>query len=131
MDEGPVPGLDERKADVAGLDQLREVLNQLQMQGVNPDTSSASMTLMTAKMSSKELNELKKLFVRPGFVEEWNSLDARAKEFAKVLTSKQVATPSATWKLLTSSNPEAVLARIHGQGGGSAGEVPQFLLGVA
>lgn len=103
------PAWTSAKADVAGLDQLREFLNQLQMQGVNPDTSSASMTLMTAKMSSKELNELKKLFVRPGFVEEWNSLDARAKEFAKVLTSKQVATPSATWKLLTSSNPEAVL----------------------
>jgi tRNA nucleotidyltransferase (CCA-adding enzyme) len=103
------PAWTSAKADVAGLEQLREVLNQLQMQGVNPDTSSASMTLMTAKMSSKELNELKKLFVRPGFVEEWNSLDARAKEFAKVLTSKQVATPSATWKLLTSSNPEAVL----------------------
>ena len=103
------PAWTSAKADVAGLDQLREVLNQLQMQGVNPDTSSASMTLMTAKMSSKELNELKKLFVRQGFVEEWNSLDARAKEFAKVLTSKQVATPSATWKLLTSYNPEAVL----------------------
>jgi tRNA nucleotidyltransferase (CCA-adding enzyme) len=103
------PAWTSAKADVAGLDQLREVLNQLQMQGVNPDTSSASLTLMTAKMSTKELNELKKLFVRQGFVQEWNSLDARAKEFAKVLTSKQVATPSATWKLLTSSNPEAVL----------------------
>ncbi len=103
------PAWTSAKADVAGLEQLREVLNQLQMQGVNPDTSTASMMLLTAKMSPKELSELKKLLVRPGFVEEWNSLDHRAKEFAKVLTAKPVASPSATWKLLNTSDPEAVL----------------------
>src|SRR5450631_404014 len=103
------PAWTSAKADGVGLEQIREVLNQLQIQGVNPDTSTASMTLLTAKMSHKELSELKKLLVRPGFVEEWNSLDHRAKEFAKVLTSKQVATPSTTWKLLNTSDPEAVL----------------------
>ncbi|HVJ09739.1 MAG TPA: hypothetical protein VM554_15285 [Acidisarcina sp.] len=103
------PAWTSAKADVAGLEKLREVLNQLQMQGVNPDTSTAQMTLLTAKMSPRELADLKKLFVRPGFVEEWNALDGQAKEFAKVLTSKPVATPSATWKLLTTSSPEAVL----------------------
>lgn len=103
------PAWTSTNADVAGLEQMREVLNQLQMQGVNPDTSTASMTLLTAKMSARDLADLKKMFVRPGFVEEWNALDTHAKEFAKVLTSKQVATPSATWKLMTTSNPEVVL----------------------
>jgi tRNA nucleotidyltransferase (CCA-adding enzyme) len=103
------PAWTSAKADVAGLEKLREVQNLLQVQGVNPDTSTAAMTLLTAKMSSRELADLKKLFVRPGFVEEWNSLDADAKEFAKSLTSRQVATPSLTWKLFTTSNPEAVL----------------------
>ena len=47
--------------------------------------------------------------LRPGFVEEWNSLDSLAAKFAKVLLSKENATPSAAFKLFTSYDPEAVL----------------------
>jgi tRNA nucleotidyltransferase (CCA-adding enzyme) len=97
------------KADIAGLSELRRLLTQLQMHGINPDPSAASMQLLTAKLQSKELAALKKMFVRPGFVEEWNHLDSEAKEFAKHLTGKEAATPSATWKLLTTANPQAVL----------------------
>jgi tRNA nucleotidyltransferase/poly(A) polymerase len=97
------------KADIAALEQLREVLIQLQMQGVNPDISAASMELLTAKLSPKDVAAMKAKFVRRGFVEEWNNLDAAAKEFGKALTSKQASTPSAIWKLFTSSNPDAVL----------------------
>lgn len=102
------PAWTSARADVAGLEQMREVVNQLQMQGVSPDTSAAAMELLTAKMPPKELGALKKRLVRPGFVEQWNSLEPRAKEFAKVLTAKQAA-PSETWKLLTTADPEAVL----------------------
>ena len=38
--------------------------------------------LLTAKLATKEITELKSLMLRHGFVEEWNHLDARAAEFA-------------------------------------------------
>jgi len=47
--------------------------------------------------------------LRPGFVEEWNSLDALAAGFAKVLLAKENQTPSTSFKLFTSYDPEAIL----------------------
>jgi tRNA nucleotidyltransferase (CCA-adding enzyme) len=97
------------KADTAGIGEMHRLLTQLQMQGINPDPSAASAQLLTAKLQPQELTALKKSFVRPGFVEEWDKLDQVAKDFAKQLTGKEAATPSATWKLFTSANPQAVL----------------------
>ena len=97
------------KADHSGLEEMHRLLTQLQVLGVYPDASAASMQLLTAKLQPKDLAALKKTFVRSGFVEEWNHLDAAAKEFAKQLLGKETATPSATWKLFTSANPQAVL----------------------
>ena len=96
-------------ADAAALEEMRKLVTQLQMQGVSPDISAASMHYLTAKLSAKDLSSLKAMFVRPGFVEEWNNLDHAAKEFNKQLTGKEAATPSATWKLFTSADPQAVL----------------------
>ncbi|HEY0759248.1 MAG TPA: CCA tRNA nucleotidyltransferase [Acidisarcina sp.] len=103
------PAWTSASADVSGLDQLREVWGQLQMQGVNPDTSAAQMQLLTAKLPEKEIAALKHLFVRQGFVNEWERLQSDARDFAKVLSSKQASQPSEIWKLLTSSNAEAIL----------------------
>ncbi len=97
------------KVDVEALEALREVLVQLQMQGVNPDQSAAQAQLLTAKLSAKDLAALKKMFARQGFVKEWEGQEDRAKEVGKRLTGKEAATPSSAWKLLTSANPEAVL----------------------
>ena len=97
------------KADEEKLKALHELAVQLQMQGVHPDMSAAQMQLLTAKLSPKDLSALKKLMLRPGFVEEWNSLDSLAAGFAKVLLAKENQTPSATFKLFTSYDPEAVL----------------------
>ncbi len=97
------------KADHGGLEQMHRLLTQLQVLGVFPDASAVSMQLLTAKLQHKDLEALKKTFVRPGFVEEWNHLDAAAKEFAKQLISKEAATASAAWKLFTSADPQAVL----------------------
>jgi hypothetical protein len=47
--------------------------------------------------------------LRPGFVEEWSSLDSLAAGFAKVLLNKDNATPSTSYKLFMSYDPEAVL----------------------
>jgi hypothetical protein len=42
-------------------------------------------------------------------VENWKGLEEDAKSLAKRLTSKEAATPSLTWKLLSSAKPEDVL----------------------
>jgi tRNA nucleotidyltransferase (CCA-adding enzyme) len=97
------------KADVQGLEEMHEVLTRLQVQGIYPDASTAAMELLTAKMSPKDLQALKKFFVRPGFVAEWERLDADATAFGHQLTSKEAAAPSAAWKLFMRSKPEAVL----------------------
>jgi hypothetical protein len=97
------------KADEEKLTALHDLRAQLQMQGVHPDMSAAQMELLTAKMPSKDVSALKKQLLRPGFVEEWNSLDALASGFVKVLMNKANATPSASYKLFTTYDPEAVL----------------------
>jgi tRNA nucleotidyltransferase/poly(A) polymerase len=97
------------KADEEKLKGLHELAVGLLMQGVRPDMSAAQMQLLTAKLAPKDLNALKKSLLRPGFVDEWNDLDAIAATFSKVLLGKQSASPSAGFKLFTSYDPEAVL----------------------
>jgi tRNA nucleotidyltransferase/poly(A) polymerase len=96
-------------ADAPGLEEMRKLVTQLQMQGVSPDISAASVHYLTAKLPAKDLAALKAMFVRPGFVAEWDNLDNAAKEFNKQLSGKEAATPSATWKLFTTADPQAVL----------------------
>ena len=97
------------RADEEKLNALHDLRVQLQMQGVHPDMSAAQMQLLTAKMPPKDISALKKSLLRPGFVEEWNSLDSLASGFAKALLNKANATPSASYKLFTTYDPEAVL----------------------
>jgi tRNA nucleotidyltransferase (CCA-adding enzyme) len=97
------------KADEERLKVLHDLAVDLLLQGVHADMSAAQMQLLTARLAPKELAALKKLMLRPGFVEEWNSLDALAAGFAKVLLSKENAAPSARFKLFTSYDPEAIL----------------------
>jgi tRNA nucleotidyltransferase (CCA-adding enzyme) len=97
------------KADVDKLTALHSLSIELQVQGVHPDISAAQMQLLTAKLAPKDLADLKKKLLRPGFVEEWNKLDAHAAEFAKVLLSKENAAASATYTLFTTYAAEAVL----------------------
>ena len=115
------------KVDVHGLENLQENYYQLIMQGVHPDLSAGQMELLTAKMQSKDIASLKKTFVRPGFVQQWNHLEAGAKEFAKVLTGKEANTPSAAWKLFASYQPESVLWLAHtGKGAAIQGKFKNF-----
>jgi tRNA nucleotidyltransferase/poly(A) polymerase len=103
------PAWTSARADEEKLKALHDLAVELLLQGVRPDMSAAQMQLLTAKMSPKDLTALKKLMLRPGFVQEWNSLDSLAAGFAKVLLSKPNTTPSASFKLFTSYDPEAVL----------------------
>ena len=97
------------KADEEKLKALHDLAVELLMQGVHPDMSAAQMQLLTAKLAPKDLAALKKLLLRPGFVEEWNGLDSMAATFAKVLLAKENSTASAGFKLFTSYDPEAIL----------------------
>ena len=97
------------KADEEKLKALHSLAVDLLVQGVHADVSAAQMQLLTAKLAPKELSALKKQLLRPGFVEEWNSLDTLASGFAKVLMAKDNQVPSASFKLFTSYDPEAVL----------------------
>jgi len=103
------PAWTSAKADEEKLRELHDLAVELLLQGVHADMSAAQMQLLTAKMSPKDLAALKKMMLRPGFVEEWNSLDAMASKFAKILLSKDYTTASAGYKLLTTYDPEAVL----------------------
>ena len=103
------PAWTSAKADTRGLEALHETLLDLLMQGIHPDLAAAHMELMTAKMQPKDLSALKRLFPQPGFVKHWEKLDHDTKEFQKILLDKKNATPSATWKLMTSYAPEPVL----------------------
>lgn len=97
------------RADEARLQSLHDLAVELLMQGVHPDMSAAQMQLLTAKLAPKDLNALKKLMLRPGFVAEWNSLDSIAAAFAKVLSAKDSRTPSVSYRHFTTHDPEAVL----------------------
>jgi tRNA nucleotidyltransferase/poly(A) polymerase len=103
------PAWTSSKADEDKLKALHDLAVELLVQGVHADISAAQMQLLTAKMSAKDLAALKKQLLRPGFVEEWNSLDSLAAGFAKVLLAKENQTPSISFKLFSSYDPEAVL----------------------
>jgi tRNA nucleotidyltransferase/poly(A) polymerase len=97
------------KADEEKLRALHDLAVELLLQGVHADMSAAQMQLLTAKMQQKDLALLKKAFLRPGFVAEWNGLDAMASAFQKTLLAKENSSASATYKLFRSYDPEAVL----------------------
>jgi tRNA nucleotidyltransferase (CCA-adding enzyme) len=103
------PAWTSAKADEERLKALHDLSVELLLQGVRADMAAAQMQLLTAKLAAKDLAALKKLLLRPGFVEEWDSLDSMAAKFAKVLLSKENSTASAGFKLFTSYDPEAVL----------------------
>ena len=103
------PGWTSAKADVAGLEKLHQLYVKFLMQGVHPDLSAVQMRLLTAKLSTKDVAKLKKSLPCPGFVKQWERLDADAKAFAAKLTSKDMHLPSDTWKLIANDPPEPVL----------------------
>jgi tRNA nucleotidyltransferase (CCA-adding enzyme) len=97
------------RADLKGIEELNKILIRLLMLGVSPDPSAAHLELLTAKMQPKDVANLKRLFPRRGFVEQWNHLEQNAKDFSKELLGKTASTPSAAWKLIVGYQAEPVL----------------------
>jgi tRNA nucleotidyltransferase (CCA-adding enzyme) len=97
------------KVDTAGLAQLLKTRQQMNELGYFPDAAPAVMYFLTARLGDKEIADMRKVVHRRDLVEGWRDLEHNAKSLAKRLTSKEAATPSRTWKLLSEARPEMVL----------------------
>src|SRR5436309_1480285 len=111
--EGWLPVLHERwttaKADLNGLSALMKTRQQMVDLGYTPDAGPAVMYFLTGHFSDKDVAEIQKMIPRKDLVEAWRDIQDHAKELAKRLTGKEAATPSRTWKLLSSARHEMVL----------------------
>ena len=113
------PAWTSAKANETELNRLRDTVGQLEAMGIHPDPSAAYFPLLTAKLAPKDVADLKKSFVRPGFVDQIAALDGETKTFAAQFTSKAAAAPSDAWKMLLSAVPEQVLWLAHTAKGSS------------
>jgi tRNA nucleotidyltransferase (CCA-adding enzyme) len=84
----------------------RQQMNEL---GYAPDPAAAVLHFLTAKLSDKEVSDIRKLIPRKDLVEAWRDIGDHAKELAKRLSGKEAATPSRTWKLLSNARQDMVL----------------------
>jgi tRNA nucleotidyltransferase/poly(A) polymerase len=97
------------KVDTAGLGQLMKTRQQMVDLGYAPDPSPAVMHFLTARLSDKEVSDLRRQIPRKDLVEAWRDIEDHAKALAKRLMGKEAATPSRTWQLLSSARPEMIL----------------------
>lgn len=97
------------KVDTNSLSALMKTRQQMVDLGYAPDPAPAVLEFLTAKLTEKETADIRKMIPRRDLAEAWRNLDLHAKELAKRLTGKEAATPSRTWKLLSSARQEIVL----------------------
>ena len=97
------------KADTNGLSHLMKARQQMNELGYWPDPAPAVLHFLTARLSEKEVSDIRKMIPRKDLAESWRDLEDNAKALAKRLSGKEAATPSRTWKLLSSAGPEMVL----------------------
>jgi tRNA nucleotidyltransferase (CCA-adding enzyme) len=97
------------KIDTNGLSQLIKARQQMNELGYLPDPASAVLHFMTDRFSEKEISDIRRMIPRRDLAEAWRDLEDNAKDLAKRLSGKEAATPSRTWKLLSSARPEMIL----------------------
>jgi tRNA nucleotidyltransferase (CCA-adding enzyme) len=97
------------KVDTNGLSALMKTRQQMVDLGYTVDPSAAVMYFLTARLSDKDIADLRRQIPRKDLVEAWRDIEDHAKELAKRLTGKEAATPSRTWNLLSSARPEMIL----------------------
>jgi hypothetical protein len=77
--------------------------------GYAPDPAPAVLEFLTGKLNDKETADIRKAIPRRDLADAWRDIELHAKELAKRLSGKEAATPSRTWKLLSSARQEMVL----------------------
>ena len=97
------------KVDTNGLALLMKTRQQMVDLGYTVDPSAAVMHFLTARLSDKDISDLRRQIPRKDLVEAWRDIEDHAKDLAKRLTGKEAATPSRTWNLLSSARPEMIL----------------------
>ena len=97
------------KVDTNGLGQLMKTRQQMVDLGYTVDPSPAVMHFLTARLSDKDISDLRRQIPRKDLIEAWRDIEDHAKELAKRLTGKEAATPSRTWNLLSAARPEMIL----------------------
>src|SRR5579863_2423124 len=97
------------KVDTNGLAQLMKTRQQMVDLGYTVDPSAAVMHFLTARLSEKDVSDLRRQIPRKDLIEAWRDIEVHAKDLAKRLTGKEAATPSRTWNLLSAARPEMVL----------------------
>ena len=97
------------KVDTNGLGQLMKTRQQMVDLGYTVDPSPAVMHFLTARLSDKDISDLRRQIPRKDLIEAWRDIGDHAKELAKRLTGKEAATPSRTWNLLSAARPEMIL----------------------
>jgi tRNA nucleotidyltransferase (CCA-adding enzyme) len=97
------------KVDTNGLALLMKTRQQMVDLGYTVDPSPAVMHFLTARLSDKDISDLRRQIPRKDLIEAWRDIEDHAKELAKRLTGKEAATPSRTWNLLSSARPEMIL----------------------
>ncbi len=97
------------KVDTTGLAQLLKTRQQMAEFGYNVDPAPAVMYFLTRRLSDSDLRDMQKLIPRRQFVESWRNLEDDAAKLAKRLSSKEAATPSRAWQVLSEAKPETIL----------------------
>src|SRR3984893_8514620 len=97
------------KVDTNGLGQLMKTRQQMVDLGYTVDPSAAVMHFLTARLSDKDISDLRRQIPRKDLIESWRDIEDHAKDLAKRLTGKEAATPSRTWNLLSAARPEMIL----------------------
>ena len=103
------PHLTVAKAEASDLGQaikLRQTLNDL---GYAAETGPMAMYFLARKLSDKDASEIQRMIPRRDFVEKWKHLERDAHELAKKLSSKEAASNSGSWKILSAAAPENIL----------------------
>jgi hypothetical protein len=96
--------------------------------GYTVDPSAAVMHFLTAKLSDKDISDLRRQIPRKDLIESWRDIEEHAKDLAKRLMGKEAATPSRTWNLLSAARPEMILfLAVTARQQAVAGKIKSFL----
>jgi tRNA nucleotidyltransferase (CCA-adding enzyme) len=97
------------KADTPELAHLLKTRATMAELNLSVNSAPAAMEFLTRKLGSAEVAAIQKSIPHREFVAEWKRLEDDAKELSKKLLSREAATNSGAWKLLSSAKPEAML----------------------